>query len=407
MGDSNPRTVPTKVTALDGKTVTAVSAGTNHTCAIADGKVYCWGQGTSGQLGNGTNNTAYSPVLVSNQSGSTATAISAGGGHTCAISDGSVFCWGANSHGQLGNDSTTNANAPVAVSTSSDLGSQSVTSIAAGGSHSCAVGADHRAYCWGYDADGQLGSQYTYTYRCWLFFTCTATDMRDRTTPAAVDTSGAMGTRNVASISAGSSHTCAVAGGAAYCWGLGTSGQLGNSSTGSTYLSRAVTTSTMSATVSAVSAGANSACAIAGGAAYCWGAGTAGQLGNAASTNRSAPVAVAENGAMKAGTVTLDRLGYVARLRGVGRTRVLLGQRRQRTPGQSRHHQLQLPGAGHDRRALRRVHTDGRRHLLAEERHHLLLPNQLHPRRYDEDDRRLDGHQDELVRRGRTNWSAR
>lgn len=304
VGDSNPRTVPTKVAALDNKTVTAVSAGSNHTCAIADGKVYCWGQGTSGQLGNGTNNTAYSPVLVSNQGGLTVTAVSAGTSHTCAIANDAAYCWGSNSHGQLGNDSTTNANTPVAVSTSGDMGGQTVTAIAAGGQHTCAVAADNRAYCWGYDADGQLGSQYTYTYRCWLFFTCTGTDMRDRTTPAAVDTGGAMGTRNVHSISAGSSHTCAVASGAAYCWGLGTSGQLGNSSTGSTYLSRAVTTSTMSATVSAISAGANSACAIAGGAAYCWGAGTAGQLGNAASNNRSAPAAVAENGAMKDGTVT-------------------------------------------------------------------------------------------------------
>ncbi len=303
LGDSNPRTVPTKVTALDDKTVTAVSAGTNYTCAIADGKVYCWGEGTSGQLGNGTNNTSYSPERVSGLSG-TATAVSAGSSHTCALVDGAAYCWGANSHGQLGNDSTNNSNTPVAVSTSGDMGSQTVSAIAAGGSHTCAVGSDHRAYCWGYDASGQLGSEYTYTYRCWIFFTCSSTDMRDRTTPAAVDTSGAMGTRSVTAITAGTSHTCAVANGAAYCWGLGASGQLGNSATSSTYLSRAVTTSTMSDTVTAVSAGDDSTCAIAGGAAYCWGVGSSGQLGNGASSNSSSPVAVSEAGAMKAGTVT-------------------------------------------------------------------------------------------------------
>ncbi len=300
LGDSNPRTVPTKVVALDGKTVTAVSAGTNHTCAIADGKVYCWGQGTSGQLGNGANNTSYTPVQVSGLSG-TATAISAGGGHTCAIVGGAASCWGANADGQLGNNSTSNSNTPVAVSTSGDMGSQTVTSIAAGGSHTCAVGADKQAYCWGNDSDQQLGSRY-----CTLnFLICWSYDYRDRSTSVAVDTSGAMGTKNVTAITAGSSHTCAIADGKAYCWGLGTSGQLGNSATSTTYQSKAVTTSTMSATVTAVSAGANTTCAIAGGAGYCWGAGSSGQLGSGSSPNYSqAPVAVTEAGAMKAGTVS-------------------------------------------------------------------------------------------------------
>jgi len=304
VGDSNSRTVPTKVAALDDKSVTAVSAGANHTCAIADGKVYCWGQGTSGQLGNGTNNTAYSPVLVSSQSGVTVTAIAAGTNHTCAIADGSVFCWGANSHGQLGNNSTNNSNTPVAVSTSGDLGSQTVTAITAGGSHSCAVGADHRSYCWGYNASGQLGSVYTYTTCVLWIFCSTTSDYRDRPTPTAVDTDGAMGTRSVATVTAGTSHTCAIANGAAYCWGLGTSGQLGNGAMSTTYLSKAVATSTMSSAVTAISAGANSTCAIAGGAAYCWGVGSSGQLGNGSTSNRSAPVAVHEAGAMQAGTVT-------------------------------------------------------------------------------------------------------
>lgn len=301
LGDTTSRTVPTAVSGLAGKTVTAVSAGTAHTCAIADGKVYCWGQGTSGQLGNGANSTQYTPVLVSSLSG-TPTALAAGGAHTCAISGGAAYCWGSNSDGQLGNSSTTSTNTPVAVSTSGDLGSKTVSAIAAGGAHTCAVASDNRAYCWGQNTSYQLGSRSCVLTN--LFCILPNGQNADRTTPVAVDTDGSMGTRTATSVTAGSSHTCAVAGGAAYCWGLGTSGQLGNSSTSTTYLSKAVTTGTMSAAVTALSARADSTCAIAGGAAYCWGVGTSGQLGNGSATTSSSPVALAASGALKAATVT-------------------------------------------------------------------------------------------------------
>ncbi|MGC3993669.1 MAG: hypothetical protein QM779_06135 [Propionicimonas sp.] len=301
MGDTNSRTVPTKVSALDGKKVTAVSAGTAHTCAIADAKVYCWGQGTSGQLGNGANNTSYVPVLVSNQTG-TPTVVAAGTGHTCAIASGAAYCWGSNSDGQLGNNSTTNSNVPVAVSTTGEMGTQTVAAIAAGGAHTCAVGVDNRAYCWGQNTSYQLGSRYC---AITILGICIGTQTADRTTSVAVDTDGAMGTSSVTSVTTGTSHTCAVAAGKAYCWGLSGSGQLGNGSTStSTRLSQAVVTTTMSATVTSVSARSDSTCAIAGGVGYCWGLGTSGQLGNGASATSSSPVAVAEAGAMKAATVT-------------------------------------------------------------------------------------------------------
>ncbi|MBN9106926.1 MAG: hypothetical protein J0I14_18210 [Propionibacteriaceae bacterium] len=299
LGDTNPRTVPTLVPALAGKTVSTVSAGTAHTCAVADSKVYCWGQGTSGQLGNGANNTQYSPVLVSALSGAP-TGLSAGGAHTCAIVGGAAYCWGSNSDGQLGNNSTASTNTPVAVSTSGEMGSRTVTAIAAGGAHSCAV-ADGKAYCWGQDASYQLGSRSCTLLNVWCLLG--NGQNASRSTSVAVDTDGAMGTKSVVAITAGTSHSCAIAAGAAYCWGLGSSGQLGNGATSTSYLSRAVTTSTMTASVTALSARADSTCAIAGGAAYCWGQGTAGQLGNGGGTS-SSPVAVTASGALKAARVT-------------------------------------------------------------------------------------------------------
>lgn len=306
LGDSNPRTVPTRVTGLDGLTVTAVSAGANHTCAVATAKVYCWGQGTSGQLGNGSSNTQYAPVLVSNQAGVTAIAVSAGGSHTCAIASAAAYCWGSNSNGQLGNNSTHSSNLPVAVSTASDLGTKTVTAIAAGGAHTCATASNSREYCWGANSYGQLGSRYV-----WFNFLVQLSDQRDRPTPAAVDTgSGDLGTKTVTTVTAGTSHTCVIADPAkAYCWGRNNTGQLGTGSYANSDYAKAASTGTMSGVVTALSAGPAHSCAIAVGTLYCWGLNASSQLGNRTIANSSSPVAVSEAGALKSSTPTAVAAG--------------------------------------------------------------------------------------------------
>jgi alpha-tubulin suppressor-like RCC1 family protein len=147
---------------LSGKTILSISAGGNHTCAIAsDSQAYCWGYNSYGQLGDGTTTNRSAPVAVTTSgvlSGKTIKTISAGGSHTCAVaSNNQAYCWGRNAYGQLGDGSTNNSSVPVAVTTSGVLSGKAILSISIGyGSHTCAI-VDNQDYCWGYNTYGQLG----------------------------------------------------------------------------------------------------------------------------------------------------------------------------------------------------------------------------------------------------------
>ena len=275
--------------ALTGKTVTAISAGENHTCVIASGGAYCWGNNGNGKLGNSTNTNSNVPVAVTLTgvlAGKTITAISAGTNHTCAIASGAAYCWGYNYNGQLGNGSNTNSNVPAAVT--GLLSDKTVTAISAGSGHTCAI-ASGAAYCWGNNYNGQLGNG----------------SNTNSNVPVAVTSTGVLTGKTITSISAGSNHTCAIASGATYCWGSNYYGALGNGSTeNSNFPVATVNTLLKEGTTYEISAGSGHTCAIASGAAYCWGNNVLGQLGNGSSANSNLPIAIATTGILVGKTVT-------------------------------------------------------------------------------------------------------
>ena len=149
--------VPVVVTGL-GSGVVAIAVGEYHTCALtAAGGAQCWGRNLYGRLGNGTTTDSQVPVAVTGLSSGVA-AIGAGGVHTCALTTaGGAQCWGWNLYGELGDNSTTDSPVPVAVS---GLGS-GVMAITAGYGHTCALTTAGGAQCWGWNPYGQLGNNST------------------------------------------------------------------------------------------------------------------------------------------------------------------------------------------------------------------------------------------------------
>ena len=153
LGDNTLIDRSTPVQASGVGSALKMSAGENHTCVVkTGGEVLCWGYNGYGQLGDGTATTRRTYVVAGDLTG--AVAVGAGQSHTCAVlGDGTAACWGRNYSGQVGDGTTTERRSPVAV-----LQLTGATAIAAGGAHSCALSTDgHGVFCWGDNADGELG----------------------------------------------------------------------------------------------------------------------------------------------------------------------------------------------------------------------------------------------------------
>jgi prepilin-type N-terminal cleavage/methylation domain-containing protein len=286
---SKPTTVNT-TDILGGNKLTQISSGSVHTCAIAtDQNAYCWGNNTSGVLGDGTTVDRPSPVQVVRTgvlSGKTIKSISAGDSHTCVIaSDDNAYCWGANVNGGLGNGATVASSVPVAVTTSGALSGKTIKSISSGYDFTCAIASDNNAYCWGTNNTGQLGINST----------------TRSLNPVAVLTSGALIGKTVTSLSANYNHTCTVASdNNAYCWGANASGEIGDGTTVTRTVPTAVTRTGVlnGKTIKSISSGFQYNCVIASDDyPYCWGQ-NFGRLGNGSNTSSTVPVATTLSGAL-------------------------------------------------------------------------------------------------------------
>ena len=269
-----------------GKTITDLTVGMAHTCAAVDGKAYCWGNNSSGQLGTGNTSNSTTPVAVNSSgalAGKTVTSISAGPNYTCAVASGAAYCWGSNTDGKLGTGNTTSSTVPVAVNTSGVLAGKTVTKVVPKQEASCAI-ASGAAYCWGSDSTGALGNGAA----------------GDSLAPTSVDTSGVLSGKTVTDIAAGQYVVCVVANGAAYCWGDGQhGGQLGNGTSTEAPSPVAVSTSGALAgkTVTTIDTEAGHVCALANNASFCWGFNNSGLFGNGTdnTTVFASPTPVASN----------------------------------------------------------------------------------------------------------------
>ena len=301
-----PVAVKTAGTPMKGKTIVQISAKVWYALALAsDGTVYSWGFNSWGQLGNGTSgtaNNASAPVAVKTagtpMEGKTIVQVAAGATHSLALAtDGTIYAWGKNEYGQLGNDSTTNSPVPVAVKTAgTPMDGKTIIQIHAGYEHSLALASDGTVYAWGRNNSDQLGKN----------------DATDAHIPAAVQTLGTpMAGKVIVQLAAGNSQSMALASdGTVYTWGWNQYGQLGNGTTTNSRIPVAVvTTGTPLAgkTISQIAAGNAHALAMTDdGAIYSWGWNQYGQLGNGTTTNSRIPVAVVTTGTPLAGKTIIQ-----------------------------------------------------------------------------------------------------
>jgi alpha-tubulin suppressor-like RCC1 family protein len=296
--------------------VTTIDAGDEHACAVtSSATVKCWGRNQYGQLGNGT--TASSPVPVQVAGLSDVTSVSAGVSHTCARrSDGTVWCWGNNS-GRLGNGMTTSSSVPVQVvgvtdATSVSAGDQHTCAVLADGGASCwgglfgtspeAVTGISNAIQLSVGEKDTCAVTATETILCW-------SNSSGQAQPPVFgrSLSGVLQIGSTTSI-AGMENLCALAAVGVWCWGNASYGQLGDGTTsfviGSSVPERLVL-STHQVTGIAAGSGGTWCATKSSGAVSCWGMGTSGQLGEGRNLTRG--IAVNQVGVTTASEVTVGK----------------------------------------------------------------------------------------------------
>ncbi len=272
----------------NGKTIAGLQdlgIGAGFMCALlTNGTVECWGQGTSGQLGNNNTSSSSDPVQVIASGGSALTGVTklfVGAYSACAIiTSGDVYCWG---------QGITSANSPTSVATPINQGSFSPFSMALGGNGNFACGIVQQSFtaqveCWGANTNGQLGNGTSTSS-----YTPVIVKVGSNPIPAT-------------SVSAGGSTACAIISGGVDCWGNGGEGEMGDgSNNGSLYPVQASNI----ANVTDVVLGNMHVCAISQGTVYCWGANSDAELGNGTLSNSSSPLPISDSSSRGVGVTAV------------------------------------------------------------------------------------------------------
>ena len=294
---------------------TSIAAGGQHTCGLTATGTYCWGSNLFGQAGVPYPR-ALTPAPTSGLTSAVSIVSGSSASTTCALTNSDLaYCWGENTHGNLGIGTRMGSGTPQAVAS----GTLKFRALAVAALHTCGITVDSAAYCWGFNQWGEVGNG------TWDRFitspvavagnrsfssvansaiaTCALSDSAkaycwgnrdvlgdsadfDSNSPVAV-----VGGMTFVGISAGQSHVCArTASNAAYCWGYGY-GALGDSSTA---LRDYPVPVAGGLAFSSVTAGGSHTCGLTTtGAAYCWGWNDFGQLGDGSTMERIVPVPVA------------------------------------------------------------------------------------------------------------------
>jgi hypothetical protein len=201
VGDMNTRTMPTST----GLIATRLRCGDDHCCALSTSGPMCWGHNDNGTLGNGSTSPAQSTTPIPVTGGIASLPIIAGW-HACALTGGSAFCWGRGSEGELGNGANSDSPSPISI--------VAATYVATGGGPtdydaSCVVSGTPK--CWGANAYGRLGNGLT------------------ANSNVPVDVMGLPSSATTIEMAIGYDHACALmSDGDIWCWGRGSSGQLGD-----------------------------------------------------------------------------------------------------------------------------------------------------------------------------------
>ena len=300
--------------------IAAVSAGGGHACLVRhDGSLWCWGRNDRGQLGDGTRTPRALPVRVAGIDN--VIAVAAGDVHTCAATAaGVVYCWGADDTGQLGDRGGTDRGLPqrvagvmVPIRALDDLDDPRKV-LAAGKNFSCAVDVSGGVLCWGDDSVGQLGDAGA------------AAGAPLVPTPVA-------GLTDIKAISASWQHVCALTtGGQVSCWGANNQGQIGDGTTTSPRAPTAPDPASLPPTirVTSVVTGHDHTCALSSDGLMCWGGNAEGQVESAGAA-RGDPDAPADRRRDRSDCRRRRRAAHLHRQRGRRRRKhQVLGRGRQR-----------------------------------------------------------------------------